>query len=143
MIRREQRGEFLLIAQHDHALISGELAEYFGNDQFAKPMPYQQTLAGIRLHDCGWPLHDDEPTLNAQRVPLDVFETPAAIALKVWAAGVEKAKTQDPYAGLLVSLHVLALSVMALDTVKDDDAKSKFALARFQQQQIEQQENLR
>src|SRR4051812_8913976 len=113
MIRREDEGGFLLITQHDHALISGELAEQFGNEYFARPAPLESVLRGIRLHDGGWPLHDDQPTRNSDGLPLDVFETPPEIALKVWTAGVERAAAEDKYAGLLVSVHVLNLSVFA------------------------------
>src|SRR5438874_5670453 len=113
MIRRAQGSHFLLITQHDHALIAGELADQFGNDNFASPIPREQTLLGVSLHDCGWPLHDIEPTLNADGLPLDVFESPRDLAFKVWTASVERAAQKDPYAGLLVSLHVLSLSVLA------------------------------
>src|ERR1051325_1057408 len=113
MIRREEQGSFLLIAQHDHALISGQLAEQFGNARFAQPQPYRQVIKGVSLHDCGWALHDEQPTINPDGMPLDVFETPREIALKVWTASVDRVAAQDPYAGLLVSLHVLSLSVFA------------------------------
>src|SRR5690242_6538042 len=115
MIRRRDGNDFLLIAQHDHALISGQLAESFGNDRFPPPQPRAQTLIGIAQHDCGWPLHDDAPTLNGEHLPLDVFESPRPIAFRVWTASVEGATKQDPYAGLLVSLHVLSLSVLATE----------------------------
>ncbi len=143
MIRREDEGGFLLITQHDHALISGELAEQFGNEYFATPTPLESVLKGIRLHDCGWPLHDDQPTRNKEGLPLDVFETPREIALKVWSAGVEKAIADDPYAGLLVSLHVLNLSVFASTLAGFDEKPGQFAVAKFQQREIERQEHLR
>jgi hypothetical protein len=150
MIRREEHGEFLLITQNDHALLAGELAEVFGNERFAEPQPRESALRGINLHDCGWPLHDNEPTLNKEGKPLDVFETPAAIALKVWTASADRAAAQDPYAGLLVSLHVLSLSVFATtptpfehEKFDLDDPQAKFSVTRFQHKEIERQEHLR
>jgi hypothetical protein len=143
MIRREDEGGFLLITQHDHALISGELAEQYGNEYFATPTPLESVLKGIRLHDCGWPLHDNEPTRNREGLPLDVFETPPEIALKVWTAGVERATAEDKYAGLLVSLHVLNLSVFASTLIGFEEKPNQFAVARFQQREIERQEKLR
>src|SRR5213075_490790 len=101
MIRRDEQDAFLLISQHDHALISGELAEQFGNAVFARPQPAESVVRGVRLHDCGWPLHDNEPTLNPDGFPLYVFETPRDVALKVWTASSERAAAEDPYAGLL------------------------------------------
>src|SRR5687768_7604223 len=151
MIRRQQGDDWLLITQHDHALLAGELAEHFGNDRFAPPDPMESVLKGVRLHDSGWPLHDDnEPTLNARGEPLDVFEVSRPIALKVWQASVDRAAAQDPYAGLLTSLHVLSLSVFATSETEFqhekfdmDDTQTKFAVTKFQHHEIERQELLR
>ena len=149
-VQRDDKGEFLLIAQHDHALIAGELAEHFGNDHFARPEPRELALQGVRLHDCGWPLHDDQPTINKDGKPLDVFETPRQIALPVWTASAEKASAIDPYAGLLVSLHVLSLPVFASSQTSFQHEKfdlsepaEKFAVSKFQHREIERQEDLR
>src|SRR4051794_6588820 len=105
MIRRRVGNEYWLITQHDHALRSGELARHVGNKLFDAPT--ESAIKGISLHDCGWPLHDDQPTLNAKHQPIDVFESTHEIALKVWQAGSERAvEAGDDYAALLVSLHV-------------------------------------
>ena len=105
----------------------------------------------MRLHDCGWPLHDDEPTLNRDGKPLDVFETTREIALQVWTASVERAAAADRYAGLLVSLHVLSLSVFASSQTQlrarevrpERAGGTKFAVSKFQHREIERQEDLR
>lgn len=143
MIRRHVGNEFWLIAQHDHALLAGALARHVGNHDFERPS--EQAILGIELHDCGWPVHDERPTLNARGLPLDVFESPRAVALEVWQASVDRARARDPYAALLVSLHVLALSVFAATQEKANltDAKAKFEVNRFQHKQIETQEDLR
>lgn len=151
VIRREDQDAFLLITQHDHALIAAELAERFGDGgTFARPEPREAALRGVALHDCGWPLHDDQPTINKDGKPLDVFETLREIALPVWTASAEKAAAADPYAGLLVSLHVLSLSVFASSQTTFEHEKfdlaepaAKFAVSKFQHREIERQENLR
>ena len=150
MIRRDDGGDFLLIAQHDHALVAGVLAEQFGNEQFVVPEPRDQTIKGVSLHDCGWPLHDDEPTLNKAGLPSDVFETTRPVAMKVWTASAERASADDPYAGLLTSLHVLSLSVFATSETSFahekfdlDDPQERFAVLKFQQREIARQEELR
>ena len=149
MIRRRHANDFLLIAQHDHALLAGQMAETFGNDRFASPIPLKQALQGVKLHDCGWPLHDDEPTLNGDGVPLDVFETPRPVGFTVWTASVERAMAKDPYAGLLVSLHVLSLSVLATEASRPGagfdlaNPQDRFAIIKFQQRELERQEELR
>lgn len=148
MIRRHVGNEFWLVAQHDHALLAGELARHVGNHAFAAPTP--RAVAGIELHDCGWTIHDERPTLNASGLPLDVFESPRAIALEVWQASVDRAADRDAYAGMLVSLHVLSLSAFLMTpppgaTVGAPSLlpKAKFEVNRFQHKQIETQETLR
>jgi hypothetical protein len=150
MIRREEKGDYLLITQHDHALLSGEMAEHFGNEYFATPDPRESAIRGVSLHDCGWPLHDNEPTLNRNGAPLDVFEVSREIGLKVWSASVDGAVAKDPYAGLLVSLHVLSLSVFATTQTNFEHEKwdlesgpDRFAVTKFQHREIERQEQLR
>jgi hypothetical protein len=148
MIRNSRGDQFLLIAQHDHALLSGQLAERLGSQRFAGPDPRPQTLLGISLHDCGWPLHDDAPTLNRQGQPLHVLETPAELGTQVWRESARRAAEQDPYAGLLVSLHVLTLSAMLVQTnlspvEKFERRQELFLMNQFQQDEIERQEQLR
>jgi hypothetical protein len=159
MIRRQAGSDFILITQHDHAILSGQLAERIGNPRFAKPEPYASTILGTQMHDCGWPLHDDLPTLNANGLPIDVFESTLAIAMKVWPASAERAAAADPYAGLLVSLHVMALSVFLFQPpapfgsepqgrrpprdTRPPNQLAKFEINKFQHKEIELQENLR
>jgi hypothetical protein len=150
MIRREDGQSFLLIDQHDHALLAGEMAAKFGNDAFTQPVPFEPTVKGISLHDSGWPLHDDSPTLNKDHLPIDVFESTPDIAVKVWTASADRAAAADPYAGLLTSLHVLSLSVFASTQTSFshekfdlDDAPEQFAVAKFQHHEIERQQMLR
>jgi Protein of unknown function (DUF3891) len=144
MIRRRHGGHWLLITQADHAALSGELAEHVGGSRFASLQP--RTILGCRLHDAGWPSHDDSPTLNAQGLPLDVFETPRHMALPIWSASAERAIEADMYAGLLVSLHSLCLSAMpeaAPAQFESSQMRERFETNKFQHKRIEEQEHLR
>jgi len=150
MIRKHAGDEFWLIAQHDHALLAAELAQQIGGRGYAAPSP--SAVKGIALHDCGWPVHDEDgPTLNRHGLPLDVFETPPQIGLRVWSEGARRAALEaDAYAALLVSLHTLSLSVYATtpspvphEHFDTSDASVRFEVNKFQQQQIELQEELR
>ena len=145
MIRREHGNDFLLITQHDHAVLSGELARHVGNASFAAPSPFGETVEAIANHDAGWPLHDDEPTLNAQGLPLHVFEVPAAVAIRVWSASVDRARAPGPYQGLLVSLHVLGLSAWAVGRPAEGGSSRQemFEMNKFQHRQVEVQDQLR
>lgn len=139
MIRHRHDNEFFLFPQHDHALLSGRLAEQISGSVIARPSP--STIKGIALHDCGWPIHDDQPTLNARGEPLHVFETPPEIATLNWTASARRSANLDPYSGLLVSLHVLHLSLMSQASHRSPE--DIFELNKFQHGQIELQEQLR
>lgn len=139
MIRHRHGDEFLLITQHDHALLSGRLAEHLAGSPIQKPI--SSAIQGIALHDCGWPLHDDEPTLNDKGLPLHVFETPPQVATRVWSASASRAANKDAYCGLLVSLHVMNLSLMAQASHRSPH--DQFELNKFQHKQVELQEDLR
>ncbi|HTL30728.1 MAG TPA: DUF3891 family protein [Tepidisphaeraceae bacterium] len=148
MIRREVGDEYWLITQNDHAILSGQLAEQFGAGGAQALAP--AVIAGIAMHDAGWPLHDEAPTLNNDHIPIDVFESRREVALKVWSASAKRAAIVDPYAGLLVSLHSLALSVFAAtqtsfkhEKVDMSDPRTRFDMNKFQHGQIELQEKLR
>ena len=150
MIRRDAGGDFLLITQVDHANVAEQLAAHFGNGKFARPLPLEPLLTAVAMHDQGWPLHDDEPTLNGRGLPLDVFEVPRSIALTVWAASAERAAAVDRYAGLLVSLHSLSLSIHASSAPPGKHEKfdvqkmhEQFAVNKFQHREVERQEELR
>lgn len=149
MIRHTYGNDFLLIAQDDHARAAGRIAEQIGNDRFAGPTPRGPALRGVALHDCGWPLHDDAPTLNPQGLPLHVLEVSMGVATHVWGESARRAAaTEEPYAALLVSLHALYLSGVAKrhDATPHERYQNRhelFLLNQFQQYQIEHQESLR
>jgi len=139
MIRHSAGQDWLLFTQHDHALLSGRLAEQFGNEKFAKPSP--QAIQGVALHDCGWPLHDDRPTLNAKGEPLHVFESPVWIGVQVWSASARRAANKEPYAGMLASIHGMHLATFVGQFQKTQ--RDHFELNKFQHDQVELQEKIR
>jgi len=141
MIRRVVGDNFFLISQIAHARLAAEIAARIGNSTFGAPLPRATTLAAVRLHDAGWPAHDDLPTINANGEPMDVFEMPLEAALPIWAASTDAAVIADPYAGLLVSLHGLALA--GRHVISPPNLAKTFALIKFQHREIEIQESLR
>lgn len=148
MIRNDRGDHFLLVTQHDHAVAAGELAARLGNARFDGPDPRESSLLGITLHDAGWPLHDDTPTLNSAGLPLHVMEVSAELATTVWRESANRAAAADAYAGLLVSLHVFTLSSLLaprIGAMLDHDAARSmmFLINQFQQDEIERQELLR
>jgi len=150
MIRRDGGDDWLLITQTDHAALAGEVGRHFGNALFARPEPYEAVVAAFSLHDAGWPLHDERPTLNPAGQPLHVFESTLDIGLPIWTASAERAtQAAGPYAGLLVSLHSLLLSTIFSKHLADPNlplnerTRQQFLMNKFQHREIERQENLR
>ena len=147
MIRRRHENDLLLITQHEHALLAGQLARRIGNGSFAPPQPIDSVLTAISQHDSGWQSIDAHPSLNPDGLPAHVFETDIELATVAWAESVERLHAADPYAALLVSLHVMNLAAHAATSraaVKHDTARREtFCINRFLHQQIETQEALR
>lgn len=142
MIRRPAANGFLLITQDDHAVFSGFLAGHIGNDRFARPAA--EAIIAVSRHDAGWPLHDEQPTLNASGQPLHVFEIAASLAVRIWSASADRAETAGPpAAALLVSLHQLALSGFAMNQPRAQNPRDQFEINKFQHREIERQERLR
>jgi hypothetical protein len=147
MIRRQDGKQAYLIRQDDHARLSGELARRVGNALFAPPSPFESVVLGISRHDCGWEAEDSKPQLNVHGHPEHVFEADILTALDAWGKSVEQVIARDAYAGLLVSLHTMALANRAAaHEVEQPDEVSRqktFRIRRFVHRQIEIQEGLR
>jgi hypothetical protein len=147
MIRRDVSGGFVLIHQYDHSLLAGDLARRLGNALFAAPSPFETVVTAIAEHDCGWVQADRHPGLNPQGQPAHVFEGDIQTALAAWESSVNTVMARDKYAGLLVSLHAMALAnVVAAREAEpaDDHARQRaFRIRRFVHRQIELQEELR
>lgn len=143
VIRRRVAYEFWLIAQDDHARLAGQLAGAFGNGYYAPPCQGEKTVLGVAMHDAGWPLHDDAPELNDQGLPSDVFETPVERGTAVWEASAARAEAADPYAGLLVSIHVQRLASRFDREPTALSNRERFWLIRFRNDQAQRQMRLR
>jgi hypothetical protein len=147
MIRRDSPGGMILISQHDHSLLCGEMARQLGNGLFASPLPFEPTVMAIAEHDCGWAGHDQWPTLNGRELPAHVFEAETATAMDAWGKSVDQIMARHAYAGMLASLHTMALanraSMREPERTDELSRQQAFRLRRFVHRQIEVQETLR
>jgi len=92
----------VLIEQYDHCLVSGELARHWGWE----PTPSESALYAIAQHDLAWRELDAQPLWHPdEHRPYAFFEYPIAPRLAASGRGVDAIEAQDPYAGLLCSLH--------------------------------------
>lgn len=110
MILRDYDGNVLITTQPDHAELSGQLASYWGNDQFAAPDPFDVMVVTALEHDNGWRKWDNRPTIDPKkRFAYDFINLPTINHLTLYRRGIYRALNEDPYMGLLVSMHGVGL----------------------------------
>lgn len=101
MIIKEFATHYELIHQHDHALLSGEMAFHSGKSPF-KEADFQTVLTAT-LHDLSWIESDKQLTK-----PYDFTNYPLLDRLNLYRTGIDKTEQLDPYAALLTSMHYCA-----------------------------------
>lgn len=115
MIRREERLpdgalQWVLLAQKDHAHLSGELAAQWGAGEFAPLEPQQEVVWATYHHDDGWPTWDQAPKLDPQDGrPLAFTEVPLEDALAIWRSSIQHASEYGALPAWLVAAHFSAL----------------------------------
>ncbi|WP_025026011.1 DUF3891 family protein [Caldalkalibacillus mannanilyticus] len=103
MIVRETKDSFILIKQHDHAQISGQLAENWNEDLSDTK---KDLLFAIYQHDRGWIDLDDTPFWNDQnKSPYSFLDFPFTTKVVHYKHGIDQIEAESPYAALICSLH--------------------------------------
>lgn len=120
MLRIESETGWWLITHPDHAHLAGDFAAAWGNTEFRRPEPRARVLRGISCHDDGWAARDAHPSITRQGWP-SAFSTELvgkysafeeidiADYLAVRDRAVRIIAEEDPYAGLLISMHTYNL----------------------------------
>jgi hypothetical protein len=120
MLRTESESGWWLITHRDHARLAGAFAAEWGNAQFRRPEPRERVLYGIASHDDGWVSLDAHPVITRDGKP-SAFSTGLVGKysafeeidfedyLGVRERAVRIVAEEDPYAGLLVSMHTYNL----------------------------------
>jgi hypothetical protein len=107
IVRDGADGSLILIAQTDHAKLSGQCAAHWGHQHFARPRPYDAVVRAAMFHDSGWYDYEASPSIAADTGrPLNflqvVWGEPQRRAFE-WA--IDWMTRIDPYSGLLLSKH--------------------------------------
>ena len=106
MIRRKKNGGWILITQHDHAELSGQIMTHWGNSEFARPNPYDEVLFAVREHDSGWKEWDSLPKINPDTgYPANFTEMSFQDQDDIWRKCYKPYSQDQPYASCLVALH--------------------------------------
>lgn len=106
MIVRETKDYFILTTQHDHAELSGKLAENFVDELFINDRYKNDTIAAIHEHDRAWIRLDHTPIMNDRdAIPYSFMDYPILPKLVLYGVGVDEVEESNKYAALLCSLH--------------------------------------
>ena len=102
MIVRDRGGDWQVVLQTDHAELSGALAA-----AWAEPSSRHDSVAlAARRHDDGWAVWERAPRIEAGNgTPVNFLDVSIPAHLAFYRACIAAVGEQDPYAGLLVSMH--------------------------------------
>jgi hypothetical protein len=102
MIVREKADSFVLVEQHEHALVSGEFARRW----VSGPSPRASTLYAVENHDVAWRGPDQEVLWNEESgLPFSFLDYPLEPKLSAQRRGIEQVEAHDAYAACLCSMH--------------------------------------
>ncbi len=119
IVRERPDGTLILIAQTDHAKLSGQCAAHWGNAEFARLRPYEAVVRAAMFHDSGWYGYEASPSIAPDTgKPLNFMQVawgkPQRQGFE-WA--IDWMTRIDPYSGLLVSKHRTGLQRGRYDKV--------------------------
>ncbi|MBT2669011.1 DUF3891 family protein [Bacillus sp. ISL-4] len=100
--------EIWLIDQYHHAIQAGEVAAYWGNDEFEAPSP--SLITAVEKHDIGWVKPDKEVLFDEETGrPINFININVRQHVSFYSNGYNKVLEEDPYAGMLVGMHWIGL----------------------------------
>jgi Protein of unknown function (DUF3891) len=102
MIVRDAGAAWQIVLQTDHADLSGQLAGAWAE----KGERFASVEIAARRHDDGWAVWERMPGLNpGNDRPRNFLDVQVLSHLAFYRAAIAAVSDQDPYAGLLVSMH--------------------------------------
>jgi Protein of unknown function (DUF3891) len=108
MIVRDAGDSWQVVLQTDHAVLSGQFAEAWGNDRFERVRPFRSVVTATLRHDDGWAVWERAPSImawNGDVKPRNFLDVQVGSHLAFYRAMIASVRDDDPYAGLLVSMH--------------------------------------
>lgn len=118
LIVYERETDFVMIEQHHHAILSGELAGNWRNDLFMRNHR-QDVVFAITEHDRAWIALDATPLWNdAKQVPYSFLDLPSRLKLPHYQYGIDAVEHQNKYAALLCSHHYASFFHKSVDVAE-------------------------
>jgi hypothetical protein len=101
MIVRDQGESWQIVLQTDHADLASALSEAWA-DRGAR---HESLVVAARRHDDGWAVWERSPLVDGDGTPVAFLDVHVPAHLAFYRAGIAAITDEDPYAGLLVSMH--------------------------------------
>ncbi|MFC7319963.1 DUF3891 family protein [Halobacillus campisalis] len=106
MIVNERKDHFLMIAQHDHALVSGEIVLHWKRKFLLRSKLREEADWAVSQHDRAWIALDEEPVWNEEKQrPYSFIDYPLKEKLEAYQQGIEEVAERSSYAAILCSEH--------------------------------------
>lgn len=151
--QKQAADEWWLIAQPDHAALSGDIAAALRFPSI--PRLDDQVVRAISLHDSGWARFDGgergtgrdlevslcDPKLDDRGRPLSFLEMTPAVFLQAWTESIDRAQQAVPIGGAMVSQHFARLAETRLRSHADAD-EDRRKLQSFAAQEEQRQKHL-
>ncbi|MET3683793.1 hypothetical protein ABID56_001903 [Alkalibacillus flavidus] len=139
MIVTEYDDAYLMIRQHDHALVSGELAKQWSPELFKGDKWREQVEYAVSQHDYAWVPLDKKPIWNDDKQqPHSFMDYPVQPKVDHYSWGVDHVQEQYYYAALLCSWHYASF----FDQKSNHSTISEFISREMNRQQSIQQQVL-
>jgi hypothetical protein len=101
VIVRDAGDAWQVVLQTDHAELAGGLAEAWAE----RGPRHDSVVLAARRHDDGWAVWERSPLVDAAGAPVTFLDVQVPAHLAFYRAGIAAIGDEDPYAGLLVSMH--------------------------------------
>lgn len=106
MLRRETEEGWILICQHDHALLSYEIMRWWDNDKMYLSEQLDEIMFAVKEHDNGWMDWDSSPRINPKSLyPASFLEMKPKEQYEIWNKCINSHIQSHPYASALIALH--------------------------------------
>lgn len=110
MLVRDAGDAWQIVLQPDHGDLAGQLVAAWGGEGFVRPLRHAAAVLAATRHDDGWSVWDRRPRIDPDSgAPQNFLGVAVPPHLAFYRAGVEVVCDEDPYAGLLVSMHMSGL----------------------------------
>lgn len=110
MIVVPEDGRLLVVTQHDHARLAGEILSLWRGDGLPEHPRREEIVLATRHHDNGWRESDAAPRVDlATGRPHDFTSVALDLRAEIWLRGTARYAEERPRTALLVTWHALAL----------------------------------